>query len=305
MICKVCKSSDVEVLGKVRDQDVNAMYCRECDTVFPSCFPSEKELDKYYSGFTANHQYGSKLREQVASYYSKRKCRAILNKIHRYTTVERVLDFGGGSGYFSRGFKLNGVDVDLYDIDRESMIVAKERGINTIESIESVPQYDLVFSSHVIEHYPDLHQFIEQAIAPLKAGGILVVCCPNKNANEFYRHFHCRNYQNRIEPIPGSKHSTSRWFCFDPPRHLYAISKQTIDSLAKTHGLESLSVFTQYSRCSNFHSGDLPFLFLIRPLLKNRNMMIDTVLAVFFSRLMTFMRRRRGDSLVAILRKIK
>jgi 2-polyprenyl-3-methyl-5-hydroxy-6-metoxy-1,4-benzoquinol methylase len=213
-----------------------------------------------------------------------------------------VLDFGGGNGYFSKGFYLNGVSVDLYDIDKKSMAVAKKKGINIINHIDPIPRYDLVFSSHVIEHCVDLNQFIAQAIAPLKMGGILAICCPNKNANEFYRYFHCRRYRDQIESASVSE-TTKQWFCFDPPRHLYAISQNTLKVLAKSHGLELLELFTEYLRTANFHSGDLPLPFLIKPLMKNWRLMSDTILSVCFSRVMTLSHGRCGDSLVAIMRK--
>ncbi len=303
MKCNVCGSEQIDKLGPIKDRDIEAMYCAQCDTVFPFRYPTSAELNEYYSGFTAAHQHGSKLRENVATYYSKRKCRAILRQVRKYGPVNQVLDFGGGSGYFARGFKLNGVEVELYDIDKESMNVAEQRGIETISNVDFEKQYDLVFSSHVIEHYPDLHQFMEQTVKAVKPRGILAFCCPNKNANEFYRPSHVRNYRNRIESKPGELLATSRWFCFDPPRHLHAISEKTFSTLGKVHGLELLASFTEYSRCANFHSGDLPFPFLIKPLLKNKRALMELLVNVVFSRLIKIMGGKHGDSVVALFRK--
>lgn len=303
MKCKVCKSSGVLLLGRIRNSNCDALYCRACDTVFPSVFPSEAELVSYYSGFTANHQGGSLLREQTAKYYAKKKSKAVLSKVRQYSTVEHILDFGGGSGYFARGFQMNGASVTLYDIDDKSKQVARQRGIKTIDQINDKECYDMVFTSHVIEHYSDLHLFIELTTSLLRPGGLLVICCPNKNANEFYRPLHFRKYQNRIEHDPNFKLATEKWFCLDPPRHLYAISEGTIRALAKKHGLELVSFFTEYSRCSNFHSGDLPFPFLIKSFLKDWKRFSEVMLTVVFSRLMKLTGGRKGDSLVALIRK--
>jgi ubiquinone/menaquinone biosynthesis C-methylase UbiE len=60
------------------------------------------------------------------------------------------------------------IEAKLFDMDKESLPYES----NT---------FDVVFSSHTIEHIIDTHKFMEESRRVLKDGGRLIICCPNIN----------------------------------------------------------------------------------------------------------------------------
>lgn len=97
----------------------------------------------------------------------------------------RILDYGANWGYASYQFKESGFDVESYEISRHKAKFASKLGVEvkTNES-EIGKDFDVFFSSHVIEHHSDVTAMIELAKNVLSDSGIFIAFCPN-GSDEF------------------------------------------------------------------------------------------------------------------------
>ena len=101
-----------------------------------------------------------------------------------------VMDFGGGSGAFSKGLCQFFQQVDLIDLDPDDAMSIKEYfNLNNLNIIKAdictyktnSKQYDLIIAADVLEHFKNLMLPIEFIHSNLKSGGLLMVSLPTEN----------------------------------------------------------------------------------------------------------------------------
>ena len=101
------------------------------------------------------------------------------------TPGARVFDFGCSWGYGSYLLRKAGFEVKSFEISRPRRSFGKRHlGIDLTEDFdafvaENPATFDVFFSSHVLEHVPAPGRVIEQGLALLKPGGLLVSVFPN------------------------------------------------------------------------------------------------------------------------------
>lgn len=97
----------------------------------------------------------------------------------------RVLDFGANWGYTSYQFRQAGFDVVSYEISESRAKFGKNLGVDILTDMNQIEgKFDVVFSSHVIEHLPDINNFVENSKKWLTQDGIFACYSPN-GSNDF------------------------------------------------------------------------------------------------------------------------
>lgn len=147
---------------------------------------------------------------------------------------------------------------ELFDIDQKMLIFAHERlGIQkTWGNFEEVAKqtYELIFAFHVIEHWNEIDEPLLRLLSMLEPGGKLIFATPNaRSVEKFARPIHHRNYfkklsklgvpETRIDKLLGMIDSV---LCWDPPRHLFAFTPDSLQALGTRLGLQTV-VFTGYN----------------------------------------------------------
>jgi len=94
---------------------------------------------------------------------------------------QKLLDYGCSWGYGSWQFLNYGYQVTAFEISEPRCQYAQKKlGINAKHSIEEIEgEFDIIFSSHVVEHLPNVGTYLEYAMNKLKTGGLLITICPN------------------------------------------------------------------------------------------------------------------------------
>jgi SAM-dependent methyltransferase len=303
MDCPVCGSNNVISLGKIKNYEGVACFCVACDTIFPSIFPSDEVIEKYYQGFQFNNsEQAPLLYGVILKYVLNWRAKCMKRKIRKYTESRKLLDFGGGCGNFTAAFSKQGYQAELFELDESAIAIARR---SNVQVTRSKSKYGIVFSSHVIEHFKDLHLFFRQVSEHLETGGILIVACPNKNANEPWRKSHLASYVSVIEEISDADFRKTRWFCFDPPRHFYAISKTTIRYLAAAHHFEVVGMFTEYANQGIFYFNNSYTLWGVATLLKDPISYLHRIQVNMMSLVSRLRGHDEGDNLVAIMRRVE
>lgn len=136
--------------------------------------------------------------------YRQKRLHEVLNKLNIQTTYKRVMDVGFGNGdllaSFSKSCDLTGVDVSISAVENarndprfkkyaSSTFVKADK-----DNFGDLPQkiFDIVISSHVLEHLPDDQLALERINQRIAPGGYLAVFVPLEEPD--YIPFHVRSY---------------------------------------------------------------------------------------------------------------
>ena len=188
--------------------------------------PSEADLIKYYdsesyiSHTDAKASFIDKLYQIVKDFAIKKKIRLIESFEMKNKTI---LDIGSGTGDFVMACERNGWITSGIEPNEKARNLAElklkagEKGEKVIyRSIEELmkknKKYDVITMWHVLEHIPNLEQYIDLMRQLLNPRGTLVIAVPN------FMSFDARHYG-------------AYWAGFDVPRHLWHFSKESIKLL--------------------------------------------------------------------------
>jgi 2-polyprenyl-3-methyl-5-hydroxy-6-metoxy-1,4-benzoquinol methylase len=194
--------------------------------------PEDQELGKYYesedyiSHSNSKKSFLDKVYQIVRNYTIKQKVK-LINSFNE--TDKKILDIGTGTGDFLAACKQNGWIVTGIEPNTNARTLANEklRSSSTIyDNIEALKletrpdsyrdqkrgTYDVITMWHVLEHVPNLTEYISNLKQLLKPNGTLIIAVPN------YKSFDAIHYKQY-------------WAAYDVPRHLWHFSKRAIQKL--------------------------------------------------------------------------
>lgn len=98
-----------------------------------------------------------------------------------------LIDYGSSWGYMSYQFKREAKQVQSFEISEPRKNYGNDNlGLNIVSDENDLePNVDIFFSSHVIEHVPDISHFINLALELVKPGGYIITLCPN--GSDYYK----------------------------------------------------------------------------------------------------------------------
>lgn len=190
-VCPSCQSEDCNVID--RKYFVSRLFeCNNCHLYFRHPVDSVAYNNKFYQdkyqqkgeGITTDIPNAFELENLKKSNFentikSVKNYITIFNKI--FNKSIRIIDFGANWGYHSFQFKQAGYTVSSYEISKSRSKLGKDLLDVEIHNQTELLQEnnDVFFSSHVIEHLPDIPFMINLAKQKLNENGIFVAECPN------------------------------------------------------------------------------------------------------------------------------
>lgn len=130
----------------------------------------------------------------------------------------KILEVGCGMGYFSYALHQAGLNVTGVDLSATAVAWACDHYGPFYECIslhalhESGEKYDVIVMNQLIEHIPDVHKFIAEALALLSPKGELLLTTPNKSA-----------------------YPDAQWETELPPVHLWWFGEKSMNCIARQH----------------------------------------------------------------------
>jgi len=180
--------------------------------------PADENLSNYYesedyiSHSDSKKSFMDKVYQLVRNYAIKRKVK-LINSFS--TTDKTVLDIGSGTGDFLLACKQNGWNIDGVEPNDKANKETRNKTLTEItKDISELgnKQFDVITLWHVLEHIPNLNEYVSKLKKLLNPNGTLVIAVPNYKSYDaaYYKEF---------------------WAAYDVPRHLWHFSRLSIDKL--------------------------------------------------------------------------
>ncbi len=190
-----------------------------------------ESMERYYAS-VAYDSHKSKKRNVMDWAYRfvqqlmfRYKWKKIVKHLNQHQTT--ALDYGGGTGGFSRFTKAKGIDSVLIEKNAKALSIAKAQGVEAYKSLDDLPrdrQFDLITLWHVLEHLPHPKDTLLALRKRLTKEGFLVVAVPNLNSAD-------------------AKHYGAHWAALDVPRHLWHFSNQGLIRFLAASGFSLLGQY--------------------------------------------------------------
>jgi SAM-dependent methyltransferase len=231
MICPLCDQEKIGELLEVTDhflsqENFELAKCGNCGMVYTNNPPSPVEIGKYYdSEEYLSHNDNAKglislVYKGARGYMLWRKRKAI-EKLSGLKSGN-LLDIGCGTGHFLKemlksGWNVNGVEINE-DARNQAVLftgsnILEPSGLNSLSS----NSFDVITLWHVLEHFHEPGNYMEEIRRLLKPKGICVVALPNIDS---------------FDAIHYGKY----WAAYDVPRHLWHFSPSTFERFATKSG---------------------------------------------------------------------
>lgn len=206
------KVKDYSVSQEVFELHHNPEY--DLLITFPK--PNLEDLPRYYeSEDYISHTDGKRTLFEKA--YHLVKSIALKNKvklINAQSEKGALLDIGAGTGEFlvvaqKEGWHTTGIEPNL-----KAKSIAEQKGVRFAPDLASLESnsFDVITMWHVLEHVPNLDDYLVELKRLLKPQGTILIAVPN------FKSFDALFYGKY-------------WAAFDVPRHIWHFSKTSIEKL--------------------------------------------------------------------------
>jgi SAM-dependent methyltransferase len=160
-------------------------YCVGCNFSYVHPQITSEKLDDYYSSEYWSVRAPEELKQIV---YAKENTERPTNQLqflkkNGLTRVESMLDFGAGMCGAPTVFKRAKFcdDITIYDKSAQAKQIAGILGVRFVGDLDEIgdEQFDLIYSSHSLEHVPDILETLARLSQMVKKGGYLFFEVPN------------------------------------------------------------------------------------------------------------------------------
>ncbi len=193
--CPVCPNNDYRKIKFVEPvNNVNRLFCEVCGTIY---FDREPPIAPVYDIDYNLHFF------RIGDI---KKAGIMANKIaevaHVFYEKPDILEAGAGNGmtvFLLRAMGFNAIGLDL-DPKLQEYLQSRFNipiGTKRFEDMAHGERYDIIYSSHVIEHCQDPHKFFNKAYELLRPGGMFILDTPDTayydKGRGRWHHFETRN----------------------------------------------------------------------------------------------------------------
>ena len=206
------KVKDYSVSNEIFELHHNPEY----DMLITYPKPSLEKLPDYYNSEDyISHTDGK--RSLFEKTYQTIKGVALKNKlkiINFESKKGKLLDIGSGTGDFLVAAKKDNWQVLGLEPNEKAKTIATSKGVSFAESLSELENnsIDVITMWHVLEHVPNLEEYIDELKRLIKKDGTIIIAVPN------FKSFDA-NYYGKF------------WAAYDVPRHIWHFSKTAIEMI--------------------------------------------------------------------------
>lgn len=241
--CNLCGKRDINVVydnltyweysGKFR-----IVKCKNCKLVFTSPRPVLSEMEKYYESemyFGRDVNTNDDLED---SEFREEHYGPMYNLILDKKKSGKILDIGAGTGLLLSKFKDKGWEVDGVELTRSAVRYAKRKYKIKLRQGDFLQKkindkYDVIILNGALEHLHKPFETLEKANKNLKKGGFILISIPNSDS-------------------VGRDIFERNWFAWQPPRHLYHFSPDTVTKMLIKAGYKNIKISHDFDIQNNY-----------------------------------------------------
>ncbi len=180
--CSLCQSKIADEINAT--SDVRYWRCSECGLEKQTL--SDLELgQQYLQAQNSNYEEDDLLFTKSVQEINALKAKARVKVVKKFLNSGKILEIGPGCGEFlveasNQGFEVEAIETSkrFANFIRENLAV-KTHEMPLEKFINQGPEYDAVYSSHVIEHVVDPVLYLATALKVVSPGGYFFVMTPN------------------------------------------------------------------------------------------------------------------------------
>ena len=183
--------------------------------------PSYYESDDYISHTDGKRSVFEKMYHFIKGIALKKK----LKLINSQGVKGKLLDIGAGTGDFLTVAKNDGWQTVGIEPSAKAKEIAIKKGVNFAQDLASLESnsFDIITMWHVLEHVPNLEEYISELKRLIKPSGTIIIAVPNFKSYD-------------------AKYYGEFWAAYDVPRHLWHFSKTAIQKLFAKENLKLVEV---------------------------------------------------------------
>ncbi len=206
------KVKDYSVSNEVFDLHHNPEYDLLITFPKPSLetLPNYYESDNYISHTDRSRTLFERAYRLIKSIAIKKK----ISLINKHANKGNLLDIGAGTGSFVHAAKKDGWQTIGLEPSEKAKQFASLKGLKFIDNLNDIPtkSQDIITMWHVLEHVPNLDEYLFELKRIIKPSGTIFIAVPN------FKSFDA-SYYGKF------------WAAYDVPRHLWHFSKGSIQKL--------------------------------------------------------------------------
>jgi len=211
----------------VSNEEFNLILDSNLEMLVTSPQPTTENLGKYYesedyiSHTDSKQSLFDRIYQLVKTYTISKKVKLVTSFLES-DSQNSILDIGCGTGDFLSSCQKVGLSVTGIEPNQKAKTLASSKvksKIYTDISESHSQKFDIITMWHVLEHVPNLPEYISKLKNLLNLNGVLFVAVPN------YKSFDA-NYYGKF------------WAAYDVPRHLWHFSQKSLELLFKKENMK-------------------------------------------------------------------
>lgn len=203
-------------------------HCKSCTFIYAPDIQSE-DAHLYNDSFGENNVHPT-YAKYAGKYVvrNREKMEHLLSRLQKYRQTGRILDIGCSAAFFlmvakEAGWQPQGVEIAPWAAEFSN----KELGVNVFNGVLQDAHFpdnhfDIVFSSHVMEHIASPSDLLNEMTRILRPGGVHVTVIPTQFASPSWK-------------------ITSQFYGDPPPFHVSYYTSKTYSAFLKKAGLNVVS----------------------------------------------------------------
>jgi 2-polyprenyl-3-methyl-5-hydroxy-6-metoxy-1,4-benzoquinol methylase len=186
--CTLLRTVDASAIVRRWEQELGINWQAPHDIAEFQYWRCEDTGLKFYAPEQVAGESELYLQLQRFSWYymdEKWEFNAALDFLKILSIGSRILEVGVGRGAFLKKAQAAGLQISGMELNPDSARFAREQGFNIIEKdmsalhSEDHTAWDAICAFQVLEHLAQPRRFLDQAVALLRSGGLLVLSVPN------------------------------------------------------------------------------------------------------------------------------
>tara|TARA_Y100000590_G_C15613488_1_gene974800 strand:- start:401 stop:1276 length:876 start_codon:yes stop_codon:yes gene_type:complete len=217
----------------LKDYEYNLIECSNCKTIFQEYIPTDEFSFKLYEEIISLKKSFEKKRDLDLKNFNSsfNEIHALQSLIDKKSHDIKVLEFGGGWGYWSRFIKSLNYQVFVNELSVTRKKFLEDNSLKIIEDLENTKEtFDIIYSDQTFEHLNYPKEILDLLYKKLNRNGLIFLKFPNSFNFK-------RKLKNNYVPNKDAVH---------PLEHINLFNLKSFKTMTKDLNLSILNIDKYY-----------------------------------------------------------